>query len=455
VFSSVQDGLAVLDADLKIVRTNPTLDKLFSDQMPLADKPAAALFGPAVAEPLAAALRDGQPARADCTLETAQGRREFSLFSYPWLERRSGRQKGVILGVRDVTNERQLQQQLFQAQKMESIGRLAGGVAHDFNNILQAILGFSEILAAEIPETDPARQDVLEIRKTTERGVALTRQLLALSRKQVLAAVDLDLNELVERMGGICTLLGANCRIRFDVDSVPARAHGDAGQSKDRVNWWLNGARRAPGRQIANASRTREFRPPPRPQGTPWARTPRLRSCSRRHRHPRKSPRLSIRSSDEAERQGDGPGLVHGVRHRAAARRLGGRGDGDEPRLHVHGLFAGRGRSAARTARMNAPAAAPKPLRVLVIEDSEVDALLLLEQLKAGGYAPAARRVDNAADLAEALDTQPWARLSTTTSAFRQEALALVRFGLDVRSIVSGAIAGSRRWAMGGARRLL
>ena len=261
VFSSVQDGLAVLDADLKIVRTNPTMEKLFSDQMPLADKPAAALFGPAVAEPLAAAIRDGQPARADCTLETAQGRREFSLFSYPWLERRSGRQKGVILGVRDVTSERQLQQQLFQAQKMESIGRLAGGVAHDFNNILQAILGFSEILAAEMPETDPARQDVLEIRQTTERGVALTRQLLALSRKQVLAAVDLDLNELVERMGGMMQrLLGANCRIRFDVDSVPALAHGDAGQIEQIVMNLVVNARDAmpKGGEIAIGTRTRD-----------------------------------------------------------------------------------------------------------------------------------------------------------------------------------------------------
>ena len=94
---------------------------------------------------------------------------------------------------------------------------------------------------------------------------------------------------------------------------------------------------------------------------------------------------------------------------------------------------------------MNAPAAAPKPLRVLVIEDSEVDALLLLEQLKAGGYAPTARRVDNAADLAEALETQPWDVVFSDHNMphfSSTEALAIVRSSaLDVPFlIVSGAI---------------
>ena len=82
---------------------------------------------------------------------------------------------------------------------------------------------------------------------------------------------------------------------------------------------------------------------------------------------------------------------------------------------------------------MNPPAAAPKPLRVLVIEDSEVDALLLLEQLKAGGYAPTARRVDNAADLAEALETQPWDVVFSDHNMphfSSTEALAIVRSSL-------------------------
>jgi hypothetical protein len=93
VFSSVQDGLVVLDADLKIVRTNSTMEKLFPDRMPLVGRAAGGLC-PAAAEKIrTATLRDGQPAQIVCALETAQGPGEFSVFAYPLVERRSGRQR--------------------------------------------------------------------------------------------------------------------------------------------------------------------------------------------------------------------------------------------------------------------------------------------------------------------------------------------------------------------------
>ena len=231
VFSSVQDGLVVLDADLKIVRTNSTMEKLFPDRMPLVGRAAGGLC-PAAAEKIrTVTLRDGQPAQIVCALETAQGPGEFSVFAYPLVERRSGRQQGAILYVRDVTAERRLQQQLFQSQKMESIGQLAGGVAHDFNNILQAILGFADVLAADVPQGDPAQADVAEIRQATERGIALTRQLLAISRKQVLAAEDLDLKERVGQMGNMLQrLLGKAFELRCEFSAAPAVVHGDANQ---------------------------------------------------------------------------------------------------------------------------------------------------------------------------------------------------------------------------------
>ncbi len=231
VFSSVQDGLVVLDADLKIVRTNSTMEKLFPDRMPLVGRAAGGLC-PAAAEKIqAATLRDGQPSQVVCTLETALGPGEFSVYAYPLVERRSGRQQGAILYVRDVTAERRLQQQLFQSQKMESIGRLAGGVAHDFNNILQAILGFTDVLASEVAKDDPALADVDEIRRATERGIALTRQLLAISRKQVLAAEDLDLKERVGQMGNMLQrLLGKAFELRCEFSAAPAIVHGDANQ---------------------------------------------------------------------------------------------------------------------------------------------------------------------------------------------------------------------------------
>ena len=231
VFSSVQDGLVVLDADLKIVRTNSTMEKLFPDRMPLVGRAAEGLC-PAAAEKIrTVTLREGQPTQVVCALETALGPGEFSVYAYPWVERSGGRQKGAILYLRDVTAERRLQQQLFQSQKMESIGQLAGGVAHDFNNVLQAILGFADVLSAEIAPADPAHADVAEIRQATERGIALTRQLLAISRKQVLATEDFDLNERVGQMGNMLQrLLGKTFELRCEFAAEPALVHGDANQ---------------------------------------------------------------------------------------------------------------------------------------------------------------------------------------------------------------------------------
>ncbi len=93
-----------------------------------------------------------------------------------------------------------LQEQLFQAQKLEAIGQLASGVAHDFNNILTAILGASAFLLEDLEEGDPRRTDAEEIRHAAERAAALTRQLLAFGRKQVLQPELLDLNGVVANL---------------------------------------------------------------------------------------------------------------------------------------------------------------------------------------------------------------------------------------------------------------
>ena len=95
---------------------------------------------------------------------------------------------------RDITQQRQLQTQLAQAQKMEAIGRLAGGVAHDFNNLLTIILSYSDLLLEDLPQDSADRDDVTQIRKAAEGASALTRQLLAFSRQQVLQLQVVDLN---------------------------------------------------------------------------------------------------------------------------------------------------------------------------------------------------------------------------------------------------------------------
>jgi signal transduction histidine kinase/DNA-binding response OmpR family regulator len=101
---------------------------------------------------------------------------------------------------RDVTDQRNLENQLRQSQRIEAIGRLAGGIAHDFNNLLTAILGYVDLLLEDLPRDDRSREDVEEIRKAAERATDLTRQLLAFSRKQVLQPRVIDLNAIVEGM---------------------------------------------------------------------------------------------------------------------------------------------------------------------------------------------------------------------------------------------------------------
>ena len=102
--------------------------------------------------------------------------------------------------VRDVTDQRRLQQQLTQSQKMEAIGRLAGGVAHDFNNLLTVITSYSDLVFQDLPPDDPRRDDVDQVRKAADGAAALTRQLLAFSRQQVLEPKVIDLNSVVDNL---------------------------------------------------------------------------------------------------------------------------------------------------------------------------------------------------------------------------------------------------------------
>jgi hypothetical protein len=102
--------------------------------------------------------------------------------------------------VRDVTEQRRLQQQLTQSQKMEAIGRLAGGIAHDFNNLLTVITSYSDLLLQDLPRNDPKRDDVEQVRKAADGAAALTRQLLAFSRQQVVEPKVIDLNTVIDNL---------------------------------------------------------------------------------------------------------------------------------------------------------------------------------------------------------------------------------------------------------------
>jgi two-component system cell cycle sensor histidine kinase/response regulator CckA len=150
-------------------------------------------------------------------------------YSYPLSE--EGEPVGLSGIITDITDHKRLQEQLHQNRKMEAIGRLAGGIAHDFSNLLTAITGFSEMLLLDGRVDAESRGWVAEIRKSIDRGSSLVRQLLSFSRKQVARPRVLDLNELIrgiERM--LERLIGEHIALRISLaDGLPALA-ADPGQ---------------------------------------------------------------------------------------------------------------------------------------------------------------------------------------------------------------------------------
>jgi len=117
--------------------------------------------------------------------------------------------------VEDVTERRALEDQLRRAQRMEAVGRLARGVAHDFNNVLAAITGSADLLALRLPPDHPAREEADEIQKAAERGVALTQQLLSFSRRQALPPQEMDLAVAVPEMKSLLQrMIGETVELR-------------------------------------------------------------------------------------------------------------------------------------------------------------------------------------------------------------------------------------------------
>jgi PAS domain S-box-containing protein len=146
----------------------------------------------------------------------------------------AGRVIGALSSGTDITERRTLEKQYQQAQKMEAIGRLAGGVAHDFNNLLTVILGFCELLLADLDPDDPRRADIAEIQKAGTSAAVLTRQLLAFGRKQIIEPTVLDLNVVVADMRPMLgRLIGEDVKVVLGLlpDLAPVTAdHGQVEQ---------------------------------------------------------------------------------------------------------------------------------------------------------------------------------------------------------------------------------
>ena len=147
---------------------------------------------------------------------------------------------GLVIGTlssgADVTERRALEGQYLQAQKMEAIGLLAGGVAHDFNNMLTAILGYCELLLADLDLSDPRHADIAEIQKAGVSAAGLTRQLLAFSRKEIIQPALLDLNAILTGMEGMLRrLIREDIEVVLGLGSGLGSVMGDRGQVEQIV----------------------------------------------------------------------------------------------------------------------------------------------------------------------------------------------------------------------------
>jgi two-component system, cell cycle sensor histidine kinase and response regulator CckA len=141
-----------------------------------------------------------------------------------------------LVVAQDISERRQLEGQLRQAQKMEAVGRLAGGVAHDFNNLLMVIKGHTELLLSVLAPTEQITRKIEQIDRSADRATALTRQLLAFSRMQVLQPQVINLNSIVEEMGKLLPrLIGEDIELMIRTDEDLGTVRADASQMEQVI----------------------------------------------------------------------------------------------------------------------------------------------------------------------------------------------------------------------------
>ena len=221
VFEHAGLGIALVDADGKPLEVNRAVEQLLGrDAAELASIPFADLTHPEDVDAdvgLYRRLRAGALDRYDLEKRFlhADGSVRWGRLTCTAVRGADGEFSHAVALVEDITERKALEEQLLHAQKLDAVGRLAGGVAHDFNNLLTALGGHAEFLVAGLDPDDPRRHEAEEIRRIGERAAHLTRHLLAFSRRQMLQPRVLDLTELVGELEKMLTrLIGEHIELR-------------------------------------------------------------------------------------------------------------------------------------------------------------------------------------------------------------------------------------------------
>ena len=226
LFNSAPIAIATVDREGIISTTNAAFVRLFGravDGVPARKVTLADLADADGAEALRKALDaaiagQGLIEPVDIAFE-GDKERSGRVYLSP-VERAEGESEAAIAYAIDTTQQRALEMQIAQSQKMQAIGQLAGGIAHDFNNMLTAIIGFSDFLLMNHRPTDPAFQDIMNIKQNANRAAGLVRQLLAFSRQQTLRPERLQLGDVLSELSILLgRLLGENIELKLDSGS--------------------------------------------------------------------------------------------------------------------------------------------------------------------------------------------------------------------------------------------
>jgi PAS domain S-box-containing protein len=238
VYSSAPVGLCVLDRELRFVRLNQRMAEMIGH-------PVAQLVGRTVRE-ATPALADAQETRLRQVLDTGEAVHGIELRgatdAQPGVERvwvatwlplhdAEGRVSGINVAAEEVTENRRLQQKLMEAHRLEAVGRLAGGVAHETNNQMTVVLGCAAFVLRHPTLPSPVRSDVEQIRQAAERTARITAQLLAYGRRQHLQPEVVDLDTVIDRLRPfLARALGDRSTLRVEAGSLGQRVRADVGQ---------------------------------------------------------------------------------------------------------------------------------------------------------------------------------------------------------------------------------